>query len=106
MKLKLIDVKTDWHEVEFGTCELCFSTGFVDEPVFVFEDTEGNQFEVDGYWWSWGDYDEVYIDNLVDFAAWIAQQDFPEDTADTWLNSHDIFSLVDDYDAYRRQEEQ
>lgn len=26
-KIKLVDIETNEEEVEFGTCELCFSTG-------------------------------------------------------------------------------
>lgn len=75
MELKLIDVVGEQHEVEFGTCELCMSTGMVDEPTFVFE-IDGKRIEIDGYQWDWGDYHELCVDNVVQFSAWLSTQDF------------------------------
>ncbi len=33
MKLKLVDVETNPHEEEVGTCEFCMSVEMVNEPV-------------------------------------------------------------------------
>lgn len=79
MKIKLIDVRLDedFH-AEFGTCELCMSTGYAAQPTFIFEDENGIKTEVDGYTWSWGDYDEINIDNVIRFAEWISKQDFTD----------------------------
>lgn len=79
MKLKLIDVQLDedFH-AEFGTCDLCMSTGYAAQPTYIFEDENGIRTEVDGYWWSWGDYDDITVDNAIDFAAWVAEQDFSD----------------------------
>ena len=88
MKIKLIDVETDEEEVEFGTCELCFSTGTVSNPVFVFKTESGKSFKVNGYEWSWGDYSEVCIDNVVNFSAWLERFNFKNDLAafdENWL---------------------
>lgn len=79
MKIKLVDVKIDPHEAQFGTCELCFSTGYVDDPTFIFEDESGNRFDVEGFWWNWGDYETIEIDNVVNFAAFVSKQDFESD---------------------------
>ena len=74
--MKLVDVKYN-HEgnVTFGTCEMCFSVGSVDNPTFIFEDEDG-MFEVDGYRWDYiyGDYFEVEVSNVVEFAAFVASQ--------------------------------
>lgn len=81
-KIKFIDLETEEEEVEFGTCELCFSTGFVYNPVFKFKITDGNgveeDIEINGYDWDWGDYDEIGIGNLVDFAAFLAPLEFDD----------------------------
>lgn len=80
VKIKFVDLKTKEEEVQFGTCELCFSTGTVDNPVFKFkiikEDGIEESIEINGYAWDWGDYDEIYIDNLVDFAAFLVPLEF------------------------------
>lgn len=82
MKLKLIDVQMDGHEAETGTCDFCMGTMWVDEPVFIFEKENGERVEVDGYYWSWGDYSEPWdmdeIDNVIEFAAWLSGIDFKE----------------------------
>lgn len=95
MKLKLIDVKTDPQEEEMGTCELCFSTGYVDNPTFIFQTDEGKQIEVDGYYWDWGDYSEVWIDNEIAFAEYVGKQVYPEDTR---FDSDWLWNEVNKYD--------
>lgn len=92
IKLKLIDVKLDIDtNATFGTCELCMSYGHtVEQPTYIFEDVATKEtYIVDGYWWSWGDYDSVTVDNVIDFADWISQQDF-EDIK--WEDSGEIFT--------------
>ena len=95
MKIKLINVENFPEVTTVGTCELCYSTRQVDNPVFHFEKEDGTQLSVDGYYWSWGDYDQVWIDNVVDFAAFISGKDYPEHTV---LNCHWLFEEVWEYE--------
>lgn len=76
MKLKLIGVETNRHEAEVGTCELCMGIMEVDEPTYIFEKENGETFEIEGWEWSWGDYWDLNIDNVIDFADWVSQHDF------------------------------
>lgn len=76
MKLQLIDVKTEEEEAQFGTCELCFSYGYVDNPTYIFKKSNGDLVKIDGYWWDWGDYDEVSIDNAINFNEWLEHQEY------------------------------
>lgn len=84
------------HTAEFGTCELCFSIGTVDDPVFIFEMADGSKVEIDGYYWSWGDYEEIYIDNVISFAAYISTQEFPEDTDFNYSWLHETVDLYEE----------
>lgn len=86
MKIKLIDVETEPGEFETGTCELCFGSMWCENPTYIFE-ANGKQVEIVGYGWSWGDYQEIEIDNIISFAAWLNQQEFPDDTKidEDWL---------------------
>lgn len=99
MKLKLVDYKTKLTKVQTGTCELCYGTMTASQPLFVFQNESGVQVEVAGYYWDWGDYDEVYLDNVIDFAAWVAIQDFTDDTEFTYIWLDD---LIDQYYRERR----
>lgn len=110
IKLKLIDVKLDIDtDATFGTCELCMSYGHtVEQPTYIFEDVATSDIHIiDGYWWSWGDYDDITVDNVIDFADWISQQDF-EDIM--WEESGEIFTygwlqhVVYKYDKVQRAE--
>lgn len=95
MKLKLIDVITDVHEVETGTCELCFSTTTASDPVYVFEKQDTKEkFEVEGYDWDWGDYSEVLVDNIIDFAEYVSACEF---TSDQVFNFGWLDQLAYDY---------
>lgn len=84
MKYKLIDVLQEVKEdVEFGTCEMCFGTGSLKKTIFVLEDEYGNKHEIENGEWKWGDYYPLRheeIENVVDFALFISQQEAPDDT--------------------------
>lgn len=101
MKLKLIDMKqSDPQAVQTGTCELCFGTTTATEPVFIFQEVETQKVHtVDGYYWNWGDYRQVWVDNVIDFAAFVAAYDFDEEDC---FNYYWLDGLVDEYD--RNQE--
>ena len=70
MAVKLVDYKYEVeHDVEFGTCELCISTGDLRYGVFVFEDESGERIEITNGEWSWGDWlDDYHIENIPRFA--------------------------------------
>lgn len=103
MKYKLIDYTTNEKEnVTFGTCELCMRTGSMTEQIFHIQDECGVVHEVEGYAWdNWRDLNEISIDNIPHFAAWLEKQDIepPHDRSYGydygWLNS-----IVGDYYEY------
>lgn len=108
MKVKLIDVLYNPTEEQTGTCELCFSTIECDNPVFVFQLSNGEEVKVNGYWWDYYDYDEVYISNIINFASWLDDKDFPDDTV---IDTDWLINVADEYsckytgyqDAYGRE---
>ena len=75
MKAKLVDFYSREYETEFGTCELCMSTGTAVEPHFKFEYDDGHTEWVAGYFWRLGGLFLVDIDNTANFAAWLADQE-------------------------------
>lgn len=108
IKIKLLDVQLDEdNNATFGTCDICMSYGhYVQQPTYIFQDVDTNEtYTIEGYWWDWGDYDELVVDNVIDFADWISQQDF-EDIK--WEGSGDIFTfgwlqeVVWEYDKVQR----
>jgi hypothetical protein len=105
--IKVIDVGTNpEYDVEFGTCEVCLSYGNeVDNPYMVLEFTDGTQAKVDTYYWDWGDYFESSVDNVVDFSAWLSEQDLSDEDVEE-LKSGDksaLIRLIDEYN-YRLEE--
>lgn len=99
-KIKFIDLETKEEEVEFGTCEMCFSTGTVDNPVLNFkvvkEDGSEENLSIDGYEWDWGNYHEIEVANLVDFAAFLAPLEFDDSIE---FNTEWLWEIVDYYNA-------
>lgn len=74
--IKLVDVDLSEASTEtIGTCELCFGSMWCDNPVLVFENPYGDRVKIDGYFWSWGDYLELEIDNYLNFSDWLSKQD-------------------------------
>ena len=76
--IKVIDVGSNPEETQFGTCELCFSYGVADNPYMVLEFPDGTQVTHNTYHWSWGDYFEYGVDNVVDFSAWLSEQELSD----------------------------
>ena len=85
MKYKVIEYKSDIQEKQTGTCELCFGTAMVENGSITVEDENGKATNIDLTWSSWGDYFTIYIDNVVDFSAWLQKKDVePIDDVDEW----------------------
>lgn len=98
MRLKLIDHESVTEETDFGTCDLCAYTGEATFTTLIFKRDDGQILRAETWYWCWGDLFEIDIDNVFDFAAWIKDQDFPDD-----LDITDYYTLegvVEDYKDY------
>ena len=85
MKYKVIEYMSDIQEEQTGTCELCFGTAWVENGSITVEDENGKATVIHLTWWDWGDYNTIYIDNVVNFSAWLQERDVePIDDVDEW----------------------
>ena len=96
MRLKLIDHESVTEETDFGTCDLCAYTGEATFTTLIFQRDNGEILRAETWYWCWGDLFTIDIANLFDFAAWIKDQDFPDD-----LDITDYSTLRDVVDEYR-----
>ena len=97
--IKVIEVGSNPKETQFGTCELCFSYGIADNPYMVLEFPDGTQVKCDTYSLDWGDYFETTVANVVDFSAWLSEQELSDGDVED-LKSGDkyvLLSLIDEY---------
>lgn len=102
MKYKVIDYVSDVQEEQTGTCEVCFGTAMVENGSITVEDENGKTTNIDLTWWSWGDFFTIYIDNVVDFSAWLQKRDVePIDVVDDWLW---LSELVEQYSEEQEDE--
>lgn len=103
MKYKVIGYVSDVQEEQTGTCELCFGTAMVENGSITVEDENGNKTEINLTVWDWGDYYTIYIDNVVNFSAWLQERDVEliteETNAWTWLDE-----LVEKYSEEQEDE--
>ena len=103
MKYKVIDYVSDVQKEQTGTCELCFGTAWVENGSITVEDENGNQTNINLTVWDWGDFDTIYIDNVVNFSAWLQARDVEpiteETNAWTWLDE-----LVEKYSEEQEDE--
>lgn len=78
--VKLVDLRSETtSDVTFGTCEICMRTGSLYQEWFVFEDGDGNTYEIETGGWDWGDYDYYYeVENLADFCQFILDKQIPD----------------------------
>lgn len=100
--IKVIDAGSDPEWVEYGTCDLCFSTGVADNPWLELEYPDGQTETVDIYYWDWGDYNEAYVGNIVDFSAWLQEQDV-EPKYET-LETFELMDLIYEYNSEGKHE--
>jgi len=114
MFLKILDVHDEvTDDVEFGTCELCFSTGTLYQK-FIEVEYDGEVFDVEMGGWSWGDYIEDMvpnIDNIIKFNDFVMTQPIVLDK-NGYNNTYDIddihsalVSLIEYYDVFHQQDE-
>lgn len=97
MKIHLIDVDaSNGQEEQMGTCEVCFWTGWCDNPVFIFKTEDDKKIAINGYWWEWGDYYQVDIDNVINFEAWLSNKDWGKGT------EFDLDWLIECVDQYEQ----
>ena len=97
--IKVIDIGSNPEETQFGTCELCFSYGTADNSYMVLEFPDGTQVTHNTHYWSWGDYFETTVDNVVDFSAWLSEQDLFDEDVEALKNDGKqvLFLLIDEY---------
>ena len=77
MKIKLLDHTTKTEDVEWGTCELCAHIGPFDFTEMKFQADDGSgPYWVKAWEYDWDGPNGVSIDNMFDFADWLARQDF------------------------------
>ena len=97
--IKVIDVGSNPEETQFGTCELCFSYGMADNPYMVLEFPDGTQATVETHCWDWGDYFEATVDNVVDFSAWLSEQELSEERVKSLKNDgkYTLICLINEY---------
>lgn len=76
--ITVVDIGYNPEQTRFGTCELCFSYGVADNPYIVLKLPDGTTHEVNTFMWDWGDYNEYRVNNVVDFSAWLSEQEFTE----------------------------
>ena len=106
--IKVIDIGSNPEETQFGTCELCFSYGVADNPYMVLEFPDGTQATLDTYNWDWGDYFETTVDNVVDFSAWLSEQELSDDDVEELKNDgkYTLISLIEEYNYISEAEDE
>lgn len=106
MKYKVTEYNSDFQIERTGTCEFCFGTALVENGSITVEDENGNEIEIVLTVWDWGDFDTIYIDNVVNFSAWLQERDVEpiSEKVDSyacwdWLNE-----LVEKYNEVQEDE--
>lgn len=101
--IQLIDIRGEIVEEidddNEGTCELCMSSSYYELPTYIFQDG-AEIIEVDGYHY-WGEYETAVVDNVVNFAAFIAARGFTQSEIEELKQNgvNLLFELVDQYNA-------
>jgi hypothetical protein len=103
--IKVIDVGSNPEETQFGTCELCFSYGIADNPYMVLEFPDGTQVTCKTHCWDWGDYFETTVGNVIDFSAWLSEQELSDVEVEA-LKNDGCYTLIRLIGEYNRQLEE
>ncbi|MBJ6746649.1 hypothetical protein JEQ21_09375 [Streptococcus sp. 121] len=103
--LKVVNVGSNPEYTQFGTCEVCFSWGEADNPYMVIEFPNGDQVQIDTFEWDWGDYYPYYVDNVIDFSAWLSEQEIEEEFI-ARLRKRDSSVLINLIQSYKWDREE
>lgn len=106
MKYKVTEYNSDFQEEQTGTCDLCYGTAWVENGSITVEDENGIETEIDLTVWDWGDYDTIYIDNVVNFSAWLQERDVEPigEKADSYACWYWLNELVEKYNEGQEDE--
>lgn len=75
-------------------CELCMSTEYINHGFIILEDENGVKFYIPLWnYYGCGYYDEIYINNIVDFSAWLQEQDIEPITDDEFYRLEELLEL-------------
>lgn len=97
MRIKLVDSRTEHSDdVEYGTCELCMHTGPGSFTTITLEDYNG-RYDLDLFFWCWGDLFEISIDNLANFSVFLSKFHFDNDYR---LDYADLDTLASGYKSW------
>lgn len=99
MRIRLIDQRSERKEVEWGTCELCTTVGPFDFVEFKFLPDDGSEaYWVEAYYHeAWYGPIDIWISNVFDFAAWLAEKEFPDGTE---ITTEDLVILSNEYEDH------
>ena len=104
MKYKVIDYVSDVRKEQTGTCDLCFGTAWVENGSITIEDENGKTTVIRLTYWDWGDYYTIYIDNVVNFSAWLQERDVePKNTFLSLVRALMVYEV--DFYNYANQED-
>lgn len=107
--IKVIEIGSDPIRTQFGTCELCFSYGIADNPYMVLEFPDGTQVTLETYYWDWGDYCEAKVGNVVDFSAWLSEQELSDvevEDLKSDVGKHVLVGLIDEYNLQLEEDDE
>lgn len=103
MKLQFVDIETTTeYGVEFGTCELCGYVGDLDVTNVILKDSDtGFIYKVEAGDWCWGDYFHIDLpENLIGFAGWLNEQEFPDDM---WVSTKFLIDAINDFEEFNNK---
>ena len=87
-----------------GFCDLCFGTAWVENGSITIEDENGKTTVIRLTYWDWGDYYTIYIDNVVNFSAWLQERDVePKNTFLSLVRALMVYEV--DFYNYANQED-
>lgn len=106
MKYKVTEYNSYFREEQTGTCDLCFSTAWVENGSITVEDENGNETKIKLTAWEWGCYSTIYIDNVVNFSAWLQERDVEPigEKADSYACWYWLNELVEKYNEGQEDE--
>lgn len=102
MRYKIINYVSEWRDiVVYETKEITFETEEYDDGYLVLKDENGQLLHVNLLMFNEEKsidhdvYDNIVIDNVVNFTAWLSQQDLPVLTEETAFD--EILKQVENY---------
>ena len=107
IKVSNVGSNPEEEEVEFRIRGRGLSHVIRDNPYMDLEFQDGKKVRYDTYYYGiWGDYHESSVDNVIEFSAWLSEQELSDEDVEALKSGNGnnvLIQLIDEYNIKKEE---